>query len=77
MVLDCYQGVFTKRATLYVTHPPCFVCAKEIVNSGIYRVVWIKQGGEFKKRWHQSNLKGRNLLDEHGVKWEEYCDQFT
>ncbi len=33
------HGVSTEGATIYVTHQPCFTCAKMIVNAGIVRVV--------------------------------------
>jgi deoxycytidylate deaminase len=34
------HGVSTDRATIYVTHQPCLVCAKMIINAGIRRVVY-------------------------------------
>lgn len=33
------HGVSTEGATIYVTHQPCFTCAKMIINAGIVRVV--------------------------------------
>ncbi len=33
-------GVSLKGATMYVTHHPCFICAKMIINSGIKKVVY-------------------------------------
>lgn len=35
------HGVTTKGATIYITHSPCILCAKMIVNAGIERVVCI------------------------------------
>ncbi|MCD5397332.1 cytidine/deoxycytidylate deaminase family protein [candidate division NPL-UPA2 bacterium] len=35
-------GVSIRGATLYVTHQPCSVCAKMIINAGIQRIVIIK-----------------------------------
>lgn len=37
-------GVTTSGSTLYVTHQPCFICAKMIINASITRVVY---GGEY------------------------------
>jgi len=34
------HGVYTEGAMIYVTHQPCFTCAKMIINAGIVRVVY-------------------------------------
>ncbi|NLT72912.1 MAG: dCMP deaminase family protein [Chloroflexi bacterium] len=34
------HGVSTEGAMIYVTHQPCFTCAKMIINAGIERVVY-------------------------------------
>lgn len=34
------HGVSTEGAMIYVTHQPCFTCAKMIINAGIVRVVY-------------------------------------
>jgi dCMP deaminase len=36
-------GIAVEGATIYITHQPCSICAKMIINSGIVRVVY-KQG---------------------------------
>ena len=33
-------GVSVDGATIYVTHQPCSICAKMIINSGIVRIVY-------------------------------------
>ena len=33
-------GVSTENATLYVTHQPCIICAKMIINSGIKKIIY-------------------------------------
>jgi dCMP deaminase len=33
-------GISTKGATIYVTTKPCSVCARLIINAGIFRVVY-------------------------------------
>lgn len=38
------HGISTRNAMLYVTHQPCYHCAKMIVNSGIRQVV---HGGQY------------------------------
>ena len=35
-----YHGVSVKGATIYVTHQPCVVCTKMLINAGIERVVF-------------------------------------
>ncbi|MFX0079608.1 MAG: cytidine/deoxycytidylate deaminase family protein, partial [Candidatus Hermodarchaeota archaeon] len=39
-IIQCaLHGVSSRDATLYVTHSPCTICAKMLINSGISRVV--------------------------------------
>ena len=35
-------GIATEGATMYVTHKPCSVCARLIINAGIKRVVYLE-----------------------------------
>lgn len=35
------HGISTKGAVAYVTHHPCVVCAKMLINAGIWRVVYL------------------------------------
>jgi len=45
IVQAALHGVSTSGSTIYVTHgPPCYACAKLIINSGILRVV---HGGNY------------------------------
>ncbi len=39
LIQAALHGVSTNGATLYVTHQPCFTCAKMIVNAGIVKVI--------------------------------------
>lgn len=46
------HGITTAGATAYVTHYPCSLCAKMLINAGVVRVVFINEyapadGGEF------------------------------
>lgn len=36
-------GVSIEDATIYITHQPCIICAKMIINAGISRIV-VKEG---------------------------------
>ncbi|SHH40981.1 deoxycytidylate deaminase [Thermosipho atlanticus] len=35
-------GISTNGATIYVTHKPCSVCARLLINAGIKKVVYLK-----------------------------------
>ena len=37
------MGQSVEGATIYVTHQPCVICAKMIINAGIQRIV-VKDG---------------------------------
>lgn len=52
------HGVSTDGATIYVTHQPCLICAKMIINAGISRVVY---GGDY------PDDLARQFLEEAGV----------
>ncbi|MFW9986446.1 MAG: cytidine/deoxycytidylate deaminase family protein [Candidatus Odinarchaeota archaeon] len=39
-IIQCaLHGVSSRDATLYVTHSPCTICAKMLINAGIARVI--------------------------------------
>ncbi|MEG6617346.1 cytidine/deoxycytidylate deaminase family protein [Peptococcaceae bacterium 1198_IL3148] len=40
LIQAAVHGVAIRGATIYVTHQPCVVCAKMIINAGIKRVVF-------------------------------------
>lgn len=40
IIQGALHGVDVSGSTLYVTHQPCLVCAKMIINAGIRRVVY-------------------------------------
>ena len=52
------HGVSTDGAMIYVTHQPCLICAKMIINAGISRVVY---GGDY------PDDLARQFLEEAGV----------
>jgi dCMP deaminase len=40
IIQGALHGVNVSGSTIYVTHQPCLVCAKMIINAGIERVVY-------------------------------------
>jgi len=52
------HGVSTAGATIYVTHQPCFLCAKTIINAGIKKIVY---GQEY------PDARSRRFLSDAGV----------
>ncbi len=58
-------GISVENATIYVTHQPCVICAKIIINSGIKRIVY-KEGypDEFSMK----------IFEEAGVKIEKFSE---
>ena len=58
------HGVSTDGATIYVTHQPCLICAKMIINAGIARVVY---GGDY------PDDLARQFLEEAGIELVRYC----
>ncbi len=53
------HGVITEGAIIYVTHQPCFNCAKTIINAGISEIVYDKE--------YQDD-KSLDFLNQAGVK---------
>ena len=58
-------GVSVDGATLYVTHQPCTICTKMIINSGIKRIVY---------REGYPDDFSRQLLDESNIVVEKFED---
>ena len=52
------HGVSTKDSTIYVTHQPCIICAKMLINAGIRRVVY---GEEYQ------DIEGLKLFENAGI----------
>ena len=42
IIQAAYSGVSIKGASIYITHFPCVVCAKMIINAGISEVIYAK-----------------------------------
>lgn len=63
-ILQCAKlGIALDGATLYVSHRPCSICAKLIVNAGIVRVVY---------REDYPDEFSPMVFEEAGVKLERY-----
>lgn len=58
IIQGALHGVDVSGSTLYVTHQPCLVCAKMIINAGIRRVVYAG---------HYPDEIARGFLHEAGV----------
>lgn len=58
-------GVSLKGATMYVTHQPCIICAKMIINSGIERLVY--------DEGYPDDFAIK-LFEEAGLKYERYIN---
>jgi dCMP deaminase len=43
IIQGALHGVDVSHSTIYVTHQPCLVCAKMVINAGIERVVYAGQ----------------------------------
>jgi dCMP deaminase len=40
IIIAALHGVSTRGASIYVTHQPCFLCAKMIINAGIVKIIY-------------------------------------
>ncbi|QSX09315.1 cytidine/deoxycytidylate deaminase family protein [Alkalibacter rhizosphaerae] len=40
IIQSAVHGVAIKDATIYITHSPCILCAKMLINAGIKRIVY-------------------------------------
>lgn len=59
------MGVSVDGATIYVTHQPCSICAKMIINSGIKRIVY--------NEGYPDDFSMK-LFEECGMQVEKYSD---
>jgi dCMP deaminase len=58
IIQGALHGVDVSRSTIYVTHQPCLVCAKMIINAGIERVVY---AGEYPDEIAANFLRTANM----------------
>ena len=63
IIQGALHGVDVSGSTVYVTHQPCLVCAKMIINAGIERVVY---GGQY------PDEIACGFLDEAGVELSKF-----
>jgi dCMP deaminase len=60
------------HCTIYLTIPPCNMCASFLIQAGIKRIVWLKPSDELLQRWGDSWEITYELLHEAGVEGVEY-----
>jgi len=58
------HGVSVKGCTMYVTHSPCYHCAKVIINSGITHVMYMN-------KYDDAGIKLLKLACIYVVQWKE------
>lgn len=56
------SGVSTEGATLYCKMSPCYTCAKMIINSGIVRVVALKD--------YHASKRSKEIFKESGIQFD-------
>jgi len=56
------HGVSVKNSTIYITHSPCVLCGKMIINAGIKRIVY---QGSYPDELSMSLLKEAGIELEH------------
>lgn len=59
------HGVATKGTTMYITHSPCSLCTKMMINAGVERIVCYKS---------YPDENSQKLLKEAGVKFEVHFE---
>jgi dCMP deaminase len=58
--------------TIYLTIPPCNMCASFLIQSGIKNIIWMKPSDELVERWGKSWTLTYTLLQEANVNYLEY-----
>lgn len=58
-------GVSVKDATIYVTHQPCVICAKILINAGIKRIVY---------KYGYPDKFSLEIINEAGLQLDRYED---
>ncbi|SHF00114.1 deoxycytidylate deaminase [Alkalibacter saccharofermentans] len=65
IIQSAVHGVSVKDSTIYITHSPCVLCAKMIINAGIKRIVY---SGDYPDEMSAS------LLKEAGIVVDKSCN---
>lgn len=60
-------GTKVAGGVMVVTHAPCMICARLIVQAGIARVVTKTPDAEFASRWAEDLARAQRLFKECGV----------
>ena len=59
IIQSAMHGVSVKDATIYITHSPCILCAKMIINAGINRIVYL---GDYPDKLSKDLLKEAGII---------------
>ena len=59
IIQSAMHGVSVKDATIYITHSPCILCAKMIINAGINRIVYL---GDYPDKLLKDLLKEAGII---------------
>lgn len=59
IIQSAMHGVSVKNSTIYITHSPCVLCAKMIINSGIKKIVYM---GEYPDELALELLKEAGIM---------------
>ena len=59
------MGVSLENATIYITHQPCSMCARMIINSGIKRIVYLEG---------YPDKFSLELLESANIELEKFCE---
>jgi dCMP deaminase len=65
-------GIPTDGCTIYVTHHPCAACIRNIIQSGIPRVVCNTPSADFQSRWADELALGAKMASGAGVQITQY-----
>ena len=65
-------GTSLKGCVLYVTAPPCAVCAGYIIQSGISEVRYLRANTDFSSRWKETCDLGLEMFETVGIKTVEH-----
>ena len=66
IIQAAYHGVSIKGACIYITHQPCSICAKMLINSGITKFIY--------KSPYDDEL-AKSMLDETDIELVIYTDE--
>jgi dCMP deaminase len=64
-----HHGIATRGTDLFVTHNPCFRCARGLINAGVFRVFYL---------FEYRDLSGVELMVDAGLEvWQDEGDNYV